>query len=90
MNIKATGKNAALTVAYARVLLLSEARGQASAEGTEAVISVCAIVERAPACSAQIAARWLLPEPCGPTSSMMRLGQSGQRSINPSASALAA
>jgi len=43
---------------------------------------------RAPVVSAQIAARWLLPEPSGPTSSMIRLGQSGQLSISATPAAL--
>ena len=43
--------------------------------------------KRAPACSAQIAARWLLPEPSGPTSATIRFGQSGQLSISVSAAA---
>ena len=37
---------------------------------------------------AQIAARWLLPEPSGPTSTTARAGQSGQLSISASAAAL--
>ena len=34
----------------------------ASWPGTSAAVRTCALVERAPVCSAQMAARWLLPE----------------------------
>ena len=61
----------------------------ASAPGTAAAVSACAVVERAPASSAQIAARWLLPEPSGPASSMVRFGQSGQLSTSASPAVLA-
>ena len=59
----------------------------ASAAGTSASLSVRAATLRAPAWSAQIAARWLLPEPSGPTSATVRLGQSGQLSISVNAAA---
>ena len=68
---------------------ISDTAPVASEAGTVAAVSACAVVDRAPAASAQIAARWLLPEPSGPTSSITRFGQSGQRSTSPSASALA-
>src|SRR5690606_22182220 len=56
--------------------------------GTSRGVSAVAAVTRAPACAAQIAARWLLPLPSGPVSSMTRAGQSGQWSISVSAAAL--
>src|SRR4051812_26588860 len=61
----------------------------ANAFGTVLAFSACAEVTRAPDCSAQIAARWLLPEPSSPASSMMGFGQSGQLSISARAASLA-
>ena len=70
-----------------RLQVLDHQRAGRKAAGRSTCVEQFAASTRAPAVSAQIAARWLLPEPSGPISATMRSGQSGQRSISASAAA---
>src|SRR5262245_55050742 len=60
----------------------------ASAGGTWRSVSARPARNRAPASAPQMAARWLLPDPSGPTSATTRAGQSGQLSMSVSAASL--
>ena len=59
-----------------------------SAAGTAASSSAPLASRRPPAAPAQIAARWLLPDPSGPTRAIVRAGQCGQLSTSARAAAL--